>query len=152
MAARQKKLTHPLPKAGHSRGYLQNLWSFYLSSSSSPLLCAIKETGIQTPIRWLFWDFSLPSSRSTSFLNKVVFLASTPCLRFIGLSCGKQSELGVGNKSTLGSTVELTVPTRDSSVWLLSSCVCPYWPKEDRETSCASLNLRHLGLPWWSSG
>ena len=30
--------------------------------------------------RWLFWNISLPSSQSASFLNKVLFLASTPCL------------------------------------------------------------------------
>ena len=62
-------------------------------------LCAIKETGIQSPIRWLFWDFSLPSSWSAGLPNKVIFLASKPRLRFIGLSCGKQSELGLGNIS-----------------------------------------------------
>ena len=99
MAARKKKLTHALPEAGHSRGYLQNLRLFNFTSPSPPPLCAIKETGIQTPIRWLFWDISLPSSRSASFPNKVVFLASTPCLQFIGLSCGNQSELGLGNRS-----------------------------------------------------
>ena len=83
--------THPLPEAGHSRWYLQNLWPFYFSSSSPPPLCAIKETGIQTLIRWLFWDFSLPSSLSAGFLNKVVFLASAPCLGLTGLSCSEQS-------------------------------------------------------------
>ena len=51
MAARNKKLTHPLREAGHSRGYLQILWAFYFTSSSPPLLCAVKETGIQTPTR-----------------------------------------------------------------------------------------------------
>ena len=45
MAARKKKLTHPLPEAGHSRGYLQNLWPFYFTSSSPPPFCSIKETG-----------------------------------------------------------------------------------------------------------
>ena len=54
MAAIKKKLTHPLPEAGHSRGYSQNLWPFYFTSSSPPHLCAIKQTGIQTPIRRLF--------------------------------------------------------------------------------------------------
>ena len=73
MAARKKKLTHPLPDAGHSRWYLQNVWPFYFTSPSPPL-CAMKETGIQTPRRWLFWDFSLPSSRSAGFPNKVVFV------------------------------------------------------------------------------
>ena len=97
MAARKKKLTYPLPEAGHSRRYLQNVWPFYFTSSSPPPLCAIKETGIQTPIRWFFGVTSLASSWSASFPNKVVFLASTPRLRFIGLLCGKQSELGLGN-------------------------------------------------------
>ena len=64
MAARQRKLTHPLPEAGHSRGYLQNVWPFYFTSPPPPPLCAIKETGIQTPIKWLIWDISLPSSPS----------------------------------------------------------------------------------------
>ena len=97
MATRKKKLTHPLPEAGHSRWCLQNLWSFYFTSLSPLPLYAIKETGIQTLIRWLFWDFSLPSSQSAGFPNKVVFFASTPCLRFVGLSCSEQTELGLGN-------------------------------------------------------
>ena len=36
-----------------------------------------KRTGIQTQIRWLFWDVSLPSSLSASFRNKVIFLIPT---------------------------------------------------------------------------
>ena len=98
MAARKKKLTHPLPEAGHSRKHLENLRPFYFTSSSPPLLCSIKETGIQTPIRWFWGNISLPSSQSAGFLNKVIFLSSTPCLQFIGLLCGKQSELGLSNK------------------------------------------------------
>ena len=100
MAVRKKKLTHPLPKAGHSRGYLQNLRPFYFTSSPPPPLCAIKETGIQTPIRWFIGDTSLPYSRSASFPNKVIFLASTPRLWFIGLSGVEQSELGLNSIST----------------------------------------------------
>ena len=82
MAARKKKLTHPLSEAGHSRGYLKNLWPFYFTSSSPPPLCAIKETGIQTPIK------------SYSF-------ASTAVSEF-GLLCGEQRELGFGNKLSYG--------------------------------------------------
>ena len=48
---------------------------FTLLPHLSPL-CSIKEPGIQTPIRWLFWGISLPPSQSADFLNKVVFLAS----------------------------------------------------------------------------
>ena len=33
--------------------------------------CSVKEPGIQTPIRWLFWGTSLPSSWSASSLTKV---------------------------------------------------------------------------------
>ena len=97
MAARKKKFTHPLAEAGHSRRYLQNLCPFYLTSSSPPHLCAIKETGIQTLRRRFFRDSNLPSSRSAGIPHKVVFLASSPPLRFIGLSCSEQSELGLGN-------------------------------------------------------
>ena len=98
MAARKKKLTHPLTQAGHSREYLQILWPFYFTSSSPALLCSIKETGIQTPIRWFFGATSLPPSWSASFPNKVVLLASTPHLQFTGLSCREQSKLGLGNR------------------------------------------------------
>ena len=67
MAARKKKLTHPFPKAGHSRGYLQNLGPFYFTSSSLLPLCAIKETGIQTLIRWLFRDIGVLAFRIKSY-------------------------------------------------------------------------------------
>ena len=43
---------------------------------TSPHFCSVKEPGIQTPVRWLFWGISLPPSQSTDFLNKVIFLAS----------------------------------------------------------------------------
>ena len=34
------------------------------------------------PVRWLFWDISLPSSWSAGFPNKVIFFAATPRLWF----------------------------------------------------------------------
>ena len=96
MAAREKKLTHPLTEAGHSRrcfARLMALLLYFLTALSD----SIKETGIQTRIRWFIGDTSLLSSRSAGFPNQVVFLASAPRLPFIGLSCGKQSKLGLGN-------------------------------------------------------
>ena len=44
--------------------------------------------------QWIF--------RVSCFLNKVIFLAATLCLSnsFVGLLCGEQSELGLGNKRT----------------------------------------------------
>ena len=113
MAARKKKLTHPLTKVGHSRRCFARLMALllYFHTASPSLFClftllphclslsdSIRETGIQTQIRWFFRDTSLPYSQSAAFPNKVVFLASIPHLRFVGLSCGKQSELGLGNK------------------------------------------------------
>ena len=74
---------------------LPDKWPFYFTSSPPLLLCSRKETGIQIPVRWLltwvfflvcfcfcFWDTTLPSSLSASFLNKVVLLASIPHLSF----------------------------------------------------------------------
>ena len=92
-ATRKKKWTHLLPKAGHSRGHLQILRPFYFTSSSPPPLCAIKETGIQTPIRWLFWDFSLPSSWSASFPIKSYSLPLHPLSDL--LACRRASRASV---------------------------------------------------------
>ena len=77
VAAEKRKLTHPLPEAGHSRRYLQGLWPFYFTCSPPPPLCSVKETGIQIKIMWFLGDPCPPSSRSAGFLNKVV----TPCLK-----------------------------------------------------------------------
>ena len=112
MAAKKKKLTHPLTEAGRSRRCFARLMALllYFLTASPSLFClftllphrlslsdSIKETGVQTQRRWLFGDTSLPSSRSAGFPNKVVSLASTPRLWFIGLLCGEQSELGLSN-------------------------------------------------------
>ena len=53
------------------------LIAYLLYPSLAPHLCSIKETGIQTPIRWFLGHTSPPSSRSAGFVNKV----ATPCLK-----------------------------------------------------------------------
>ena len=53
---------------------------FSLSFFTSPHLGSIKEPGIQTQRRWLFWVINLPSSYSASYPSKVTFLASAPIL------------------------------------------------------------------------
>ena len=96
MAARKKKLTHPLTKAWSLQEmFCQTDGPFTLLPHRLSLSDCIKETGIQTQKRWFFRDTILPSSPSAGFLNKVVFLASTPGLQFIGLSGGEQSKLGL---------------------------------------------------------
>ena len=92
MARGRKKLTHLLPEAGHSRRYLQDWWPFRF-------LCPIKESGIQTPGRWLFWDISLQSSQFAGSLNKVLFLASTLRFWFTAPSRRELSELGLSHNS-----------------------------------------------------
>ena len=72
-----KRLAHPLHEVGHSRSYLQGNG---LTSSTPPLLWSIKESGIQTLTKWLFWGISLPSSLSVIFRNKIILLVSTVCL------------------------------------------------------------------------
>ena len=78
---------------------------FYFTSSP-PLSPSINKLDIQTLIRWLFWDISLPSFLSAGFLNKVIFLASTCCLLVNWLLHGEQSELGLGNKCIKVSTLK----------------------------------------------
>ena len=64
----------------------QEIFARLLSSLPFPL-CSIKEFGIQTPMRRLFWDISLPSSQSAGFPNKFIFIfhLNTSSLRL--LSC-----------------------------------------------------------------
>ena len=63
--------------------------SHWFQGCSEPLhLFCIKVTWVQTEGRWFFWDASLPSSRSASFLNKVAIPCSNNVFvvfQFIGL-------------------------------------------------------------------
>ena len=62
----------------------------YFLTSPAPHF-SIKEPGIQTPTKWLYWDISLPSSWAASSPNKLKFLASTPLLS-VNWSFMKQAE------------------------------------------------------------
>ena len=71
---------------------MEDLCPFYFTSSSPPLLCSEKEADIQTLIKW--------HSRTLvcHLLGGLAFQESScplPGLQIIGLSCGKQSELGL---------------------------------------------------------
>ena len=89
---------------------------FTLPSYLLSYLCSIKEPGVQTWIRRLFWDFSLPSSRSASFPNKVVFLVSTVCIQLTGLSCSEHNELGLSNMYTGHSSCHRVSTCQDENV------------------------------------
>ena len=76
------------------------------------------ESGFQSPVRWLLWDVSLPSSWSASFLSKVVFLASTPHLSDSLASCvmSRDSSASVtGNCSETSCKWNLQLPWSDSA-------------------------------------
>ena len=62
-----------------------------------PYLWSMKEPSIQTPIRWLFWGASLPSSQSARCPKKSPPGLNPSSFGFIGLSCSKQSKLGLDN-------------------------------------------------------
>ena len=89
----KKKETNTSPPRGWSfqEMFCKTDGPFTLLPHHLSLSESIKENGIQTPIRWFFRDTSLPSPRSAGFPNKVIFLASAPRLRLIGLSCSEQS-------------------------------------------------------------
>ena len=97
-------------------GHICKTAELYICFLTSPHLSSVKEPGIQTPVRWLFEALAChllglpaPQLKSLPCLN-------TSSLRFIGLSCGEQSELGVGEGDT-------SVPTecgmKSPSVWRL---------------------------------
>ena len=148
MAAGNEKLTYPLPEAGHSRCFAGpmalftllppclslSILPFYFTSLSD----SIKETGIQTPVRWFFGDPTLPSSCSSCFPNKVVLLASTPRLRFIGLSCGEQSGLGFGN------SFELHFP---DNLWYVNVD----WKNTPKSWELCFIGQKFLGLQAWEA-
>ena len=89
---------------------------FTLPSYLLSYLCSIKESGVQTWRRRLFWDISLPSSRSASFPNKVVFLVSTLCIRLTGLSCSEHSELRLSNMYTGHSSCHTVSTCQDENM------------------------------------
>ena len=76
----RKKLTYPLLQAGHSRRHLQDQCPLYITSSIPLFSFYKKKPGIQTPMRWLFWDISLLPSQSASFLNSLIPCLSTSSL------------------------------------------------------------------------
>ena len=151
---RKEEIDTPLP------GDVLQDWRpifFYFLTVSPSLFCLLtwvpqpfslwfykKKTGIHAPTRWLFRDISLPSSQSARSLNKVVLLVSTPHLQFIGLSCGEQSQYGLGNISVtsccpLSGHTLLTF----SSLQVLALSLSGLWPVE-----CIVSTGRNSFLPW----
>ena len=73
------------------------LMDFLLCLLNSLHLWSIKEPGIRTQIRWLFWGASLTSTPQPSSPLKSLPCLNCSSLGFIVLLCGEQSELGFGN-------------------------------------------------------
>ena len=70
----------------HSQGWpkpgdiLQDLWPFYFTSSSPPPFCSVKETSIQTLIRWYSRTLLRHLLGCPAFQIKLLFFASLPFL------------------------------------------------------------------------
>ena len=69
---------------------MEDLWPFYFTSSSPPLLCSKKATGIPTLIKWHSKTLVCHLLRGLAFQESRHPL---PGLHIIGLSWGKQSAL-----------------------------------------------------------
>ena len=69
--------TFPLPEDCHSRRYLQELNGLFYFVSSPPPSPIRKRTWHPDPDKMVILRFSLLSSQSAGFLNKVIFLTST---------------------------------------------------------------------------
>ena len=133
-------------------------WKAFVLGFSPPPSLICKITWHPDPVRWLFWDVSLPSSLSAGFPNKVAFIASTPRLSDL-LACYKQRELGVtvtpqpreceddrshqhkqagsvtGQKA--GVQAEALVPTSEGT-WEVSPWVfCPGLSEDKGSSGCA---------------
>ena len=68
----------------------------WLSSSSSPFLCSLKETSFQALVRCFSRTLAHHLLGIPTLWTKPLFHAPTPGSWFIGLSCGKENELGAG--------------------------------------------------------
>ena len=130
--------THPFPEVGHSRRYLQDNGQYFLNSN--PSLSCTRTSHTNTQPRWLFWDFSLPSSGSVCFHNK-----SIPCLNIFSLLTG----LGIVRRLSLDS---VTFPTFSAALPLRRVCTLSKntsASREGRNSSCLPLERC---LESWDNG
>lgn len=111
---KKKKLINPLPDVGQTRKYFTRLIALLLYFLHLLPICLIKETSIQTPIRWYSRTLVHYLLRRPAFRNKSLFLASIPHLQIIGLLFGEQTKLGLSNtaeSALIFSAVEYTLNT-----------------------------------------
>ena len=87
---------------------------FFLSDST-------KEPGIQTSTRWLLWVTSLPPSGSASFPNKVISLASIPCLSD-SLVCHEVSRVSLDSVTLQGPHTQDRAQPPRPRLWAPSTC------------------------------
>ena len=121
MAAEQKEINKSPPRCWPNQEIFYKTYGpfFLLYFLTSSPICLIKETSIQTPIRWYSRSLVHYLLRRPAFRNKSLFLASTPHLQIIGLLCGQQTELGLSNN------VDTTVVHLLSLLW--NTCWISIW-------------------------
>ena len=119
MAAEQKEINTSPPRCWPNQEIFYKTMALLLYFLTSSPICLIKETSIQTPVRWYSRSLVHYLLRHPAFRNKSLFLASTPHLQIIGLLCAQQTELGLSNNadSTVVHLLSLLWNTRWISIW-----------------------------------
>ena len=92
----QEKWTHPLPRLAKPGDILPDLWPFYFTSSPHCPCYSIKQTSIQTPIKWYSRTPVSHLLGCLTFWIKLLFLVATPSLLIVGLLYSEQTTLGLG--------------------------------------------------------
>ena len=134
LTCEEKRLTQSFQRLALHQNVLKTGGPIYFASSQSiPLYLAfwlyfyttslsanIKELDLPTSRSWLFWDINM-SSQWASILNKVIFLATTHLLQFIGLSCDEQRGLWLNSTRIISSDTALAMmnllQTKREGLW-----------------------------------
>ena len=106
---RKEDINPSPPQCWPSQAKLTAFLLYFLTSCPS----LFYKSGIQTLVRWLFWDISLPSSQSAGFPNKVAI----PCLNTSPpdlLACS----VCVASKGSLDSVTMCQLPLNYYAKWV----------------------------------
>ena len=120
MATGREKLTVPSLRLAIPGDIFARLIAFLLYFLTF-LPTPIKQSGIQTPRRWLFCDRSLPLFQSTTFPNKVILCLNTSVSNLLACRAVSRASLDSGAS---GENKETWKRDKDSLLW---RCLASRW-------------------------